>query len=190
MNGHVFQCHGESPDKQQYVKTVKALGAYINKNLKYSKDVISICDDGEIHALEIPSDLTTEEKTSETKKMIWRIEVESYMKRKDLQESNTHAIYSVVWGQCSTGMQSKLQALPEFVKQNRGWDCSWLLKSIKGITHQFEVSDYIFWSLDDAREKLYSYRQNSNETVHEYHLAFTTLVEVLEHRRSAPWPSQ
>jgi len=38
MNGHVFQCKKESQDKQEYLKTVEALGEYISKTLDYPRD--------------------------------------------------------------------------------------------------------------------------------------------------------
>ena len=43
MNGNIFQCYGESPDKQQFTKTVEALLGHINKNIDYPKDVAALC---------------------------------------------------------------------------------------------------------------------------------------------------
>ena len=39
MNGHVFQTFQESRDRRQFVKTLDALGQYINKNMKYGSDL-------------------------------------------------------------------------------------------------------------------------------------------------------
>jgi hypothetical protein len=33
--------------------------------------------------------------------MIWETSMKTYIKRKDLMESNTIAIYAIVWGQCN-----------------------------------------------------------------------------------------
>jgi hypothetical protein len=41
INGHVFQCHGENTDKQQFMKTVGILGEYVNKTFTYPQDLAS-----------------------------------------------------------------------------------------------------------------------------------------------------
>jgi hypothetical protein len=105
MNGHVFQCHGETTDKQQYTKTVEALGEYISKELKHAKDVSSLYKTGKIQVLKEPVDLTDEEKKSDTKRMIWTIQVASYVKRIEVRESNRQTIYTVIWGQCSVDLR-------------------------------------------------------------------------------------
>jgi hypothetical protein len=48
------------------------------------------------------------------KKMIWETSMKTYVKRIDLMESNTRAIYAIVWGQSSASMmQSKIESLEE-----------------------------------------------------------------------------
>ena len=42
MKGNVFQGYGESPDKQQLTKTLKALAGYISTHMDSPKDVFSI----------------------------------------------------------------------------------------------------------------------------------------------------
>ena len=39
MNGHVFQCYGETSNKNQFNWTVEELDGYIGINLKHSEDV-------------------------------------------------------------------------------------------------------------------------------------------------------
>jgi hypothetical protein len=43
MKGNVFQCHGESTNKQQFLKTVGVLDEHINKTFSYPQDIASIC---------------------------------------------------------------------------------------------------------------------------------------------------
>ena len=71
--------------------------------------------------------------------------MKNYMKRVDLLESNTIAIYAIVWGQCSAIMQSKLESLDAFKARSKVCDCIWLMKEIQAITHAFEGKhkDYI-----------------------------------------------
>jgi hypothetical protein len=118
------------------------------------------------------------------KKMMWETSMKTYMKRKDLLESSTRAIYAIVWGQCSPMMQSKLESLDDFNLKSTECDCVWLLKEFQGITHRFEGTRNIFISLDNAWGNYYAYRQG-NQTLHEYLKAFQALVQVLEHYGAA-----
>ena len=43
INCHVFQCYGETTDRQQFTKTLGVLGEYINKTLTHPQDVASVC---------------------------------------------------------------------------------------------------------------------------------------------------
>ena len=58
MQGHVFQGYGESPDKQQFTKTVEALATYISTHMDYPKDVASICKKMTKDEIAEPVDLT------------------------------------------------------------------------------------------------------------------------------------
>ena len=48
MKGNVFQCHGESLIRQQFLKTVGVLEEHINKTFTYPEDVASVCKKFEI----------------------------------------------------------------------------------------------------------------------------------------------
>ena len=145
MKGNVFQCYGESPDKQQFTKTIEALEGYINKNMDFPKDVASICKKMELTDIREPGDPTEEESKSATKRLIWKTSVQTYMRRVEAQEKNCQSIHAVMWGQCSTAMKNKLQSLSKFEKMNDKYDCVWLLKEIKAIKLRFEGTRYMFY---------------------------------------------
>ena len=181
MKGNVFQCFGESPDKQQYTKTVEALSGYISTTMDFPKDVASICKKTSLEPVEEPADLSEKEKKSETKKLIWKTKVQTYVRRVEAQERNCQSIYAVIWGQCSTQMKNKLQSLANYDIKSDACDCVWILKEIKAITLRFEGTRYIFLSLDDARSAYYGYAQPSTQSLADYLRDFQSLVDVLDH---------
>jgi hypothetical protein len=186
MKGNVFQCHGENADKQQFMKTVGILEEHINKTVTYPQDVTSVCKSFKIVVLSQPENLTkTEYETDMSKKMIWETLMKNYMKRVDLLESNTRAIYAIVWGQCSPMMQSKLESLDDFEARSEECDCIWLQKEIQGITHRFEGTRNVFISLDDAWCGYYNCQQGHHQSLHDYLKDFQGLVQVLEHYGAA-----
>jgi hypothetical protein len=111
--------------------------------------------------------------------------MKSYLKRVDLMESNTRAIYAIIWGQCSPMMRSKIESLDDFEIKDTVCNCIWLLKQIQGLTHCFEGTQYIFILLDDAWTAYYNCRQGHQQSLHEYLKEFQGLVQVLEHYGAA-----
>jgi hypothetical protein len=181
MNGHVFQSHNENASKNQFLKTVEALSEYINKNLDFPKDMSSLCKSYKVETVAEPTDLLSTDKQSATKRLIWETKVKNFVKRMDIQEKNLQIIFSVIWGQCSITMQSKLQSLDDFEERNDECDCAWIINEIKGITHKFEGTRYVFLSVADARLNFYQYKQDQQQPLHEYLKNFRSLLEVLEH---------
>jgi len=86
MNGHVFQCRKESQNQQEFLKTVEALSEYISKNLEYPRDMFGLCKNYEVPTIAEPVDLTEDESTSETKKLIWKTKVQTFVKHIEAQE--------------------------------------------------------------------------------------------------------
>jgi hypothetical protein len=178
MNGNVFQCHGESTDKQQFL----ILGEHVNKTLTYPQDAASVCKSFKIMALVQPEDLSEEDyKNSMGKKRIWETAMKRYMKQVDLLESNARAIYAIVWGQCSPMMQSKLKLLENYEARSDACDCIWLIQEMQGITHRFEGMQNVFILLDNAWTAYYGFQQGQHQVLHDYLKDFQTKVQVLEH---------
>ena len=70
-----------------------------------------------------------------------------------------HSLFSVIWGQCSSLLRSKLESKSEFesIKENK--DVGGLLKLIKTIVYQFETHTSIYEALDEAKKSYYLYYQ-------------------------------
>jgi hypothetical protein len=89
----------------------RRFGKHINKTFAYPQDVAPVCKSFEIVPLVQPENLKKKEYEEDIgKKMMWETSMKMYMKQTDLMESNTRAIYAIVWGQCSPMMQSKLKS--------------------------------------------------------------------------------
>ena len=98
------------------------------------------------------------------------------MTRLEALESNLKIAYAVAWGQCSMLMRTKGKASTNFAEHNGVW----LLKAIKGVMLQFKGQQDLFLSLDDAVEKLYSYRQRPEKSVEVFRDEYILLIDVVE----------
>ena len=180
MNGHVFQCHGETKVQNQYTRTLEELDSYVGLHFKYSpgdiKKMIKSMTDTE---QTLPAD--PRDKASKTEKRIWEKEVDSYCKRKDTYISNKIALYSVIWSQCSEVMQARLKSSKDFESMNDDSDSLALLLEIKGISYRFEAQSNLYLALTHAKAAIYAYQQGPNETNASFMSKFKNYIEVIEH---------
>jgi hypothetical protein len=78
-------------------------------------------------------------------------------------------------------MRTKIRALNAFTVQNRDNNCIWLLKEIKGVTHQFDTKRNIVLTLHDARVAYYNCKQTTNQSNAEYLDLFRSNIDVLKY---------
>ena len=132
MNGHTFECYDESGDRTQFSKTVDALKEYAANNLKRPEDLRPMFEDDmkEPH-IEAPDDIFDDATTKEV--FLWQASMKTYNLRSDELKSNLNSLYSVIWGQSSENMKTKLRSLDGYTAQTQKDNCVWLLGQIKGI---------------------------------------------------------
>ena len=72
MKGNIFQCHGKSTSKQQFLKAVGVLEEHINKTFDYPQDVASVCKSFAVVLLTMPANLDkTTYENDMGRRMIW-----------------------------------------------------------------------------------------------------------------------
>ena len=80
MNGNVFERYEEQHDRRQYAKTMEALEAYTNKNLKYSEDLAPLFADPMANP-EIQEPDNIAEGATIMKRMIFAEDVKEFVRR-------------------------------------------------------------------------------------------------------------
>jgi hypothetical protein len=183
MNGHVFECYEERGDRTQFPRTLEALGEYAAKEFKFPEDLKSMFREPiTAPVLVEPADLSDDAGARET--IIWEVTVKTFGRRTDELRSNLMKLYTVIWGQCSEAMRTKIRALSQFTVENRLNNCIWLLGEIKGVTHQFDTKRNMYLSLLDARIAYFTCKQTQNQTNADYLEVFTSHVQVLEYYKA------
>ena len=152
MNGHLFQCFDECSAKNEFARTVQALGEYVVKNLKQPGDMVSLTKSLTLPTIEVPDDLADDEESKFLIK-VWEQQVTNYTNRLDLLKSNLRVVYTVIWGQCTEAMQFKLKTVPKFTEMDTACNCVWLLMEIKSVMQQFEGQRALHLALDEAKTR-------------------------------------
>ena len=92
---------------------------------------------------EDPQDTTRTVLDKECEEFIeYQIEIKKYVDRKNKLDDDIQQIYNIVYGQCSPGMQQKLESDDDFnmIKQNA--DSVALLKIIERICYNYQPHEY------------------------------------------------
>ena len=180
MNGHVFECYDESGDRTQFIKTIAALKEYAAKNLKRPEDLRTMFDE-KMKEPKIPEPEDLPDPATKKQEYIWLAAMKTYNARSDELRSNLNSLYSVIWGQCSESVKTKIRSLDKYIEYTEKDDCVWLLQQIKGVMHQFDTKQDGFIAALAARSALMNYKQESDQTNADYFDQFKAHVDVLEY---------
>jgi hypothetical protein len=110
MNGHTFKCCDESRDRTQFTKALDALKEYAAKNLKRPDNLCSIFEDGMKKPV-IPEPEDLPHNPMKKQEFAWQTAMKLYYLRVDELQSNLNSLYSVIWGQCSEKLKTKIRSL-------------------------------------------------------------------------------
>ena len=110
MNGNTFVCHGETTAPTQYTDTMEELGRYASHTYKYGEDIQDLVRNLKETVVVKPAKVEEDDKDP-TNKRIWEKQVDEYVKRLNLYESNKKGLYSVIWDQCSPALQARMESL-------------------------------------------------------------------------------
>jgi len=175
LNGNVFQTLAESHDPTQFKCTMEALERFSNK--VYQVDLGTLFDENIRVPVPIRPTRKTGKEADELEAEEYREEVKEYVKEKKNLNKALRSLFSVVWGQCSVSVTTRLLALEEL----QGWKelgkVDELLKSIRQamMSHQHQRCAYV--TLFKELRTFYSYRQREHQTLHKYLEVFQVQVE-------------
>jgi hypothetical protein len=128
-----------------------------------------------------PSDPPTTATLTLTQKRIWEKEVDEFVKRRQYFELNMTSIYSLLWGQCSEAMRTKLMSISTHGAIAHASNAIELLKNIRDTVYNFQGQQYKDQALQAATKRFYLFTQDKHATCQVYLQRFTNIIEVIEH---------
>jgi Reverse transcriptase (RNA-dependent DNA polymerase)/Zinc knuckle len=177
LKGEIYDCSFNQADL--YVKTTRTIVNYIGTNYDNGDDLKKAIEAMKDIEIPIPADPPTG--ANRTVLRIWEKRVDEYVKRETAYEKNKKAAYSLVWGQCSVVLKSKLEGKQNYSEINEKADVIELLKNIKDITHNFQSEKFRMHALHEAKRRFYVFYQDRTSSVQTYLEKFRNMVGVIEH---------
>ena len=91
-----------------FAKTTKEIAEYVGHTYKYGSDTRLSIENMEKTVIPEPTDPPTTATKTQTR--IWERQVDEYVRRSSGLDENLKTLYSLIWGQCTTVMQARIES--------------------------------------------------------------------------------
>ena len=175
MNGFIFETSEEAKDPTAFVRTLEALERFSNKNYKTNLSTIFHQPKGTIPVIPRP------DKPNDTAdaydKEAYIIKVKSHIAEEKQSVIDMKALWSVVWGQCSTTLISKLLDKKDLQEWKKSGNVVELLQAVKRISMKYTVCTNPEINLHKHLAFFYLYCQREHDDVHKYFELFKLMTD-------------
>ena len=159
LEGHVFNV-GVANQSQLFENTTKEIAEYAGRSLKESQDIRLTIEKVEDITFTIPKKRpTTTDLDSEAVKIIYKTELDGYIKRSNQYRQNKSSMYAIVFGPCTEWMRAKIEGDPEFETIKDNSDVIAVLKLILNITFNIELDRNPFVAQVAAIKNFVNFKQ-------------------------------
>ena len=159
LKGYYFDCSSHR-QTDAFAHLLKRIEEYVGTNYKQPGDIRSTIEK-EVKYL-IPKsediDMTT---ASEVEKAIFKEEIKAYVHRKQLLEENMKKGYSLVLGQCTDLMKTKLESSKKWEAMSTDYDLLALIDEIRKIIFKFKEQQYPPAAEYTAKKNFYTFSQGN-----------------------------
>jgi hypothetical protein len=176
----IFGCE-DSKQSGNFEGTIDHLANYVGSKYEHGGEIRNLIENLTPFFLVQPTDLPTTPAPTPTETKIWELKITAYVKKDQKIEDNVRKVYSLIWGQCTDFMKSKLETIPNFQAISDSQDVLELLKEMKGFIYKFDNENYTAQSLVEAMDKLHHLYQGKYMTNSQFLEQFKSMVAVIEH---------
>ena len=178
MNEFIFETAEEAKDPTMFVKTLEALERYSYKT--YTSDLSSIFYQpvGELPTIDKPE--KPKKDADEYDKEEYSIKIKAHHANVKTLQVETKALWSVVWGQCSHSLVSKLMDETNMDTWKKEGNVVELLQTIKKIMMKFTIKTNPEVNLHKHLAFFYNYQQKEKDDIHKYFELFKIMADGIQ----------
>ena len=150
--------------KQVLLATEVYVAAHYTKSAKAMSSLFE--DAPTCPSLAPPIEPVGEDAESELQRVKYMELFKRYLNERDLLSNHLHSLFTILWGQCSPGIQSKIRSSVDYLIRKEEGDCAWLLEEIRQVMYDFTTSGrYRLTTLLEAKIDLLRYQQGRMSTI-------------------------
>ena len=172
----IFDCN--SPHQStNYSSSIKRIADHVGSTYSESGDIRRVIEDRVLPVL-APPDLADGASTMDAK--IWDYEFKAFMARKTTLRTNCEKLFSLLLGQSTPAMRSKLESRDDWKSIKSGYLVVSLLSALRDVTYKFEGHKNPYLSIHLAQRDAFLIKQGNNESITSYKERHDAVVGVLE----------
>ena len=181
MKEHIFDC-SDHRQADCFANTLKRISEYVGSEYKNGGDIrSSVVNETKfkvpVPTKPVPADALAKTPEEEIQEKLWEKRLNVVIKHEGTLDDNIQCLYSLVLGQCTDLMQTKLKQQSNWETVSRYQDGIELLKMIKTTVHRFDDQKFTPLAHYCAKDAIYGLHQG-NLTNDEYLKKFNNLVDV------------
>ena len=123
LNGHVFELPSEKPPRGQFLRTLEEFDVYTAREYKEEVGFLGKMFKN-LETPEIDEPIDPGEDASRIQQIRFTESVKRWQKETRALELLSMSLFKVIWGQCSSLMQEKLESLDNYEALEEDGDCA------------------------------------------------------------------
>jgi hypothetical protein len=109
-------------------------------------------------------------------------ELRAWRTKRDRYEENMIKAFGILWGQCSLGVQTKIEARRDWRQTKASRDAIELLKAIKEVAQDYQDTKYPIAAITTSILAVMTIKQREGESLSAYTQRFKSVVEHMENQ--------
>jgi hypothetical protein len=159
---------------------MKRVAEYVGAEFKQGGDIHSTIENEVMLPIPLPVEpvvVAPAQALSTAQTLIFKGQIDQYIKRNALLQENTQKAYSLILGQCTELLRAKMKQSADWATISVVFDVLGLITRIKSIVFKFDDQKFLPVSLHQAKQNFYSLRQGTMSNT-EYLEKFNNLVDI------------
>jgi hypothetical protein len=158
LSGYVFDC-SDYRQADKYVTNIKRIAEYMGAEYTHGGDIRSSLENEVVLTIPLPTEPTTTGAVttiSTSHSLIFKGQIDQYIRREAILQENMQKAYSLIIGQCTELLRANLKQSSEWTQVSSAFDVLGLTKLIKSIVFKFDNPKFLPVSLHQAKQNFYS----------------------------------
>ena len=154
LEGYIFDC-SDSKQANKFITAIKRILEHVGTEYKYRCDICSSIENSPRFLIPLP--VVTADTAINLKRTISTKKIDLYVKRDGIIDENLQKAYSIIFGQCTEIIKSKLKSSVNWDAMSYTYNMFALLEAIKTIIYKFKDQKYLPLYLHNAKTNFYNF---------------------------------
>ena len=134
LEGYIFYC-SDSKQTHKFITMIKRISEYVGTVYKYGGNILSSINNSTRFAIPLP--VVPDDTANALTRSIATKKIDLYVKRDGILDENIQKAYSLIFGQCTEIIESKLKSSVNWDSMSSTYDMFAILEAIKTIIYKF-----------------------------------------------------